>query len=171
MAAADVAGDDGAASDATLVGIISDTHGLLRREAVAALEGCQLIVHAGDVGDPDILDELAAIAPVHAVRGNVDHGSWAARLPGDEVVRVGAALIYVIHDIAHIDLEPAAAGFHAVVYGHSHEPEIRQTDGLLYLNPGSAGPRRFALPVSLARLRVGADGSAPRLEAELVELA
>lgn len=168
--AADAAGDDGAAT-ATLVGVISDTHGLLRPEAVAALEGCQLIVHAGDVGDPDILDELAAIAPVHAVRGNTDHGSWAVRLPHDEVVRVGDVLIYVIHDIAEIDLEPAVAGFHAVVYGHSHHPEIRQTDGLLYLNPGSAGPRRFSLPVSLARLRVDGGESAPRLTAELVELA
>lgn len=162
---------DDPGSGSTLVGVISDTHGLLRPEAVAALEGCQLIVHAGDVGDPAILDELAAIAPVHAVRGNVDHGPWAARLPQDEVVRAGDALIYVIHDIAEIDLAPAAAGFHAVVYGHSHHSKVEQTDGLLYLNPGSAGPRRFSLPVSLARLRVEPGGCGPKLTAELIELA
>lgn len=149
-----------------MVGVISDTHGLLRDEAVEALRGSDLVVHAGDVGDPAILGELRRIAPVHTVRGNVDRGEWAQELPVTEVVEVGPVLLYVLHDVATLDLDPAAAGFAAVIYGHSHRPEKETRHGVLYLNPGSAGPRRFKLPVTVARLTV--DGE--RLEAEIVEL-
>ena len=137
-----------------IVGVISDTHGLLRPEAVAALAGCDLIVHAGDVGSPAVLAGLRRVAPVVAVRGNVDIESWARDLPESEVARVGDASVYVLHDLARLDLDPAAAGFAAVVSGHSHVPAIEEQGGVLYLNPGSAGPRRLSLPVSLARIRV-----------------
>ncbi len=136
------------------VGLISDTHGLLRPEAVALLRGSDFIIHAGDVGDPRILDELAALAPVTAVRGNIDRGAWAEALPETAVLAVGEALIYVIHKIDALDLDPAAAGFRAVVFGHSHQPGCRIRDGVLHVNPGSAGPRRFSLPISLGRLSV-----------------
>ena len=149
-----------------LVGIVSDTHGLLRPEAMRALDGAELIVHAGDVGAPEVLERLRALAPVFAVRGNNDKGPWADALPATEVVEVGRALLYVLHDVAELDLDPAAAGFSAVVSGHSHRPQVECKDGVLYLNPGSIGPRRFKLPVSLARLRVSEHG----LEAEIVEL-
>jgi uncharacterized protein len=148
------------------VGIISDTHGLLRPEAVDALASSDLIIHAGDVGDPAIIDRLRSIAPVYAVRGNIDKGDWAARLPMTELVEVGGCLIYVLHDIAELDLDPAVAGFSAVVFGHSHQPAIETREGVLLLNPGSAGPRRFKLPVAVARVRV----SGQRLEPEIVEL-
>ena len=138
-----------------LVGVISDTHGLLRPEAVAALAGCDLIVHAGDVGSPAVLAGLRRVAPVVAVRGNVDIEWWARDLPESEVAQVGDASVYVLHDLARLDLDPAAAGFAAIVSGHSHVPAIEEQGGVLYLNPGSAGPRRFSLPVSLARLRAG----------------
>lgn len=151
---------------ATLVGVISDTHGRLRPEALEALEGSELILHAGDVGEPGILDGLGRIAPVVAVRGNMDRGDWAAELPETEVVEVGEASLYLLHDLGRLDLDPGAAGFAAVVSGHTHRPEIQERDGVLYLNPGSAGPRRLRLPVSVARLRVR--GAA--LEAEIVEL-
>jgi len=137
------------------VGLISDTHGLLRPEAVRALAGSELIIHAGDVGRPEILEALKAIAPVVAVRGNVDTGGWAARLPATAVAEAGPALIYVLHDLNDLDLDPAAAGFHVVVSGHSHKPARSEKAGVLYLNPGSAGPRRFTLPVTVARLDVG----------------
>ena len=149
-----------------IVGVISDTHGLLRPEAVAALAGCDLIVHAGDVGSPAVLAGLRRVAPVVAVRGNVDIESWARDLPESEVARVGDASVYVLHDLARLDLDPAAAGFAAVVSGHSHVPAIEEQGGVLYLNPGSAGPRRFSLPVSLARLRAGGG----TVTAELVTL-
>jgi uncharacterized protein len=136
----------------TRVGLISDTHGLLRRQAVEALRGSELIIHAGDVGDPGILQELGSLAPVVAVRGNVDTEEWAEALPLTAVVEVGSVLIYVLHDANALDLNPAAAGFRVVVSGHSHKPSKIERDGVLYLNPGSAGPRRFQLPVSLARL-------------------
>ena len=136
------------------VGVISDTHGLLRQDAIAALGGSDLSVHAGDVGRPEILDALRAIAPVWAVRGNVDTEPWAASLPLVEVVTAERVQLYVLHRIDDLDLDPAAAGFAAVVYGHSHKPAVEVRKGVLYLNPGSAGPRRFQLPVSLARLRV-----------------
>jgi len=149
-----------------LVGVISDTHGLLRPQALDALRGSDLIIHAGDVGQPELLEPLRALAPLHVVRGNVDHGAWAARLPMTELVEVGAHLFYVLHDIAELDLDPPAAGFAAVVYGHSHQPSIETRDGVLWLNPGSAGPRRFTLPITLARVRV-TDGA---LHPELVTL-
>lgn len=137
-----------------LVGVISDTHGLLRPEAVKALHGVEQIIHAGDVGKPEILYELLNIAPVIAVRGNVDKGEWANRLRMTEVVEIGEALIYVIHDLGTLDLDPKAAQLDAVIYGHTHQPSIEWKNGVLYLNPGSAGPRRFDLPVSVALLRV-----------------
>jgi len=136
------------------VGVISDTHGLLRPEAVAALQGSDVIVHAGDVGDPALLDALRAIAPTFAVRGNVDTAPWAAALPMTEVVEAGALHLYVLHDLAALDLDPRAAGFAAVISGHTHRPKAGRRDGVLYLNPGAAGPRRFALPVAVARLRI-----------------
>lgn len=148
------------------VGVISDTHGLLRPEAVAALEGSDLIVHAGDVGGPEVFEPLRALAPVHAVRGNVDRGAWAEELPLDRVVEVGGQRLYVLHILDELDLDPAAADFAAVIYGHSHRPHRERRGGVLYLNPGSAGPRRFRLPVTLARIRVSEEG----LEPEIVEL-
>jgi hypothetical protein len=136
------------------VGLISDTHGLLREEALEALRGSQLIVHAGDVGKPEILTELQQLAPVVAVRGNIDQGAWASELPVTTIVQAGSALIYVLHDIHELDLDPAAAGIHIVVSGHSHQPGSAERSGILYINPGSAGPRRFRLPVTVARLNV-----------------
>jgi len=134
------------------LGLISDTHGLLRREAVEALRGSHLIVHAGDVGDPKILEELRKLAPVVAVRGNVDTQEWARTLPLTAVAEAGSVLIYVLHDVNALDLIPAAAGFRLVVSGHSHKPARMERDGVMYVNPGSAGPRRFQLPVTVARL-------------------
>jgi putative phosphoesterase len=144
-----------------IVGVVSDTHGVLRRQALAALHGASLIVHAGDVGRPEILAELEQIAPVAAVRGNVDRGAWAEALPRTRVVEAAHHLLYVLHDLAELDLDPAVAGFAqaagwaAVISGHSHRPSLTWRQGLLYLNPGSIGPRRFSLPVSLARLTLG----------------
>jgi uncharacterized protein len=151
---------------AIAVGVISDTHGLLRPEAVNVLRGSELIVHAGDVGNPDVLERLRAIAPTVAVRGNVDTASWAQTLPETEVVDVGGVHLYVLHDISALDLDPTAAGFAAVISGHSHHPSAERRNGVLYLNPGSAGPRRFALPIAVARLEVTAD----RVRHEIIEL-
>jgi uncharacterized protein len=137
-----------------LIGVISDTHDLLRPEAIAALRGSQHIIHAGDIGAPEILDQLAAIAPVTAVRGNVDKSAWARKLPETEVVEAGDISIYVLHDLTRLDLKPEAAGFHVVVSGHSHIPKQELRAGVLHFNPGSAGPRRFKLPVSVGRLIV-----------------
>jgi putative phosphoesterase len=148
------------------VGLISDTHGLLRPEAVDALRSSDFIVHSGDIGDPKILEGLSCLAPVTAVRGNVDKGSWAASLPETAVLEVGGAFIYVIHNVAELDLDPAAAGFHAVVSGHSHRPGCRQKDSVLFVNPGSAGPRRFTLPIALGRLIV----AGTEVTADLIEL-
>jgi uncharacterized protein len=138
-----------------MVGLISDTHGLLRDEAVQALRGSELIVHAGDVGKPAILDALRELAPVVVVRGNVDNGSWGRSLPTTAVAQTDGKTIYILHDIHELDLDPAAAGFHAVVSGHSHQPAQFEKSGVLYVNPGSAGPRRFRLPISVARLYTG----------------
>jgi putative phosphoesterase len=138
----------------TSIGLISDTHGLLREEALRALEGSELIIHAGDVGNPEIIETLRAIAPVIAVRGNVDTEGWASALSETEVVETGAATIFVLHDAHALDLNPAAAGFHIIVSGHSHKPSRTEHDGVLYINPGSAGPRRFQLPVTIARLNL-----------------
>jgi putative phosphoesterase len=136
------------------IGLISDTHGLLRPQALRALEGSDLIVHAGDVGDPEILEALKTIAPVFAVRGNVDTQPWAQALPETEVVETDRVTIYVLHDVHELDLDPAAAGFHVVVSGHSHKPAREEKGSVLFINPGSAGPRRFDLPVTVALLRV-----------------
>ncbi|MGE5648538.1 MAG: metallophosphoesterase family protein [Acidobacteriota bacterium] len=146
-----------------MIGVISDTHGLLRDEAVRALAGAERIIHAGDIGDPAILDALAKIAPVTAVRGNVDRDRWAQFLPVAEAVEAAGVSLYVLHNLAELDLNPRAAGFHAVISGHSHHPLHEVRDGVLYLNPGSAGPRRFHLPVTLARLHVDARGLRPEL--------
>ena len=133
-----------------LVGLISDTHGLLRPEAVRALQGSDLIIHAGDIGRAAILEALRAVAPVTAVRGNIDKGVWAYALPKYEVIEIDQVSVYVIHDIEELDIDPHAAGFRVVVSGHSHQPSIRDRDGIIFVNPGSAGPRRFNLPVSMA---------------------
>ena len=152
---------------ALMVGIISDTHGLLRPQALDALRGSDLIIHAGDVGPPTILDGLSELAPTFAVRGNVDREAWAAtQLPKQDIVDAGGSSLYVLHDIGELDLDPRTAGFAAVVFGHSHRPSIERRDGVLYLNPGSAGPRRFSLPVTVARLTV----SAGELRPEIVRL-
>ena len=148
------------------VGVISDTHGLVRPEAIEALRDSELIVHAGDVGDPDVLERLRSIAPTFAVRGNVDRGAWAQRLPVRDVVEVGALRLYVLHDLSELDLDPKTGEFAAVIYGHSHKPHAEVRGGVLFLNPGSAGPRRFTLPVSVAKLRV----LGSNLSHELIEL-
>jgi putative phosphoesterase len=150
----------------THVGVISDTHGVLRPEAVTALRGVHRIVHAGDIGAPDVLDALRALAPVTAVRGNNDRGGWAAALPATDVLEVGGLSLYVLHDLHELDRDPRAAGFAAVIAGHSHQPRQEARNGVLYFNPGSAGPRRFRLPVCLGRLVIE-DG---RIEARLVHL-
>ena len=149
-----------------LVGVISDTHGLLRPAVFQALAGCELIVHAGDVGAPHILEALDSLAPVVAVRGNVDMGAWAACLSRRGTVQVGEINLYVLHNVLDLDLDPAAGGYSAVISGHSHRPATTWRDGTLYLNPGSAGPRRFSLPIGVARLHV--KGRA--LEAEWISL-
>jgi putative phosphoesterase len=136
------------------VGLISDTHGLLRPEAVAFLRGSDFIIHGGDIGRAGVLEELAALAPVTAVRGNNDKSPWAGPVRETEVLQVGEVLIYVVHDIAALDRDPVAAGFHVVVSGHSHRPSVTRRDGVLYVNPGSSGPRRFRLPVSVGELLV-----------------
>jgi uncharacterized protein len=148
------------------LGVISDTHGLLRPQALAALAGVERIVHAGDIGERGVLDALARLAPVTAVRGNNDRGPWAAGIPETEVVEIGGVSLYVLHDVHELDLDPRAAGFAAVIAGHSHQPRIEEREGVLYLNPGSAGPRRFRLPVSVARLTIGGG----RVSARLVTL-
>jgi len=153
-------------SSVLTIGLISDTHGLLRPEAVEALKGSDFIIHAGDIGDPQVLDGLSRLAPVTAIRGNVDRGPWASSLPDKEVLQAGAAFIYVVHNIADLDLDPAAAGFGAVVSGHSHQPGWREKDGVLFVNPGSAGPRRFKLPIAVGRLSVTEAG----ITADLIEL-
>jgi len=139
-----------------IIGVISDTHGLLRPEAMAALRGVDRIIHAGDVGAPEVLTALAALAPVTAVRGNNDKGAWARDLPATAVVDAGGLLVYVLHDVAELDLAPAAGGFRVVVAGHSHRPANEEREGVLWFNPGSAGPRRFKLPIALGRLVVEA---------------
>lgn len=139
-----------------MVGLISDTHGLLRDEAVDALEGCELIIHAGDVGGSAILDALREVAPVVVARGNIDSGAWGKTLPSTAVAEIDGKMIYVLHNIRELDLDPALAGFHVVVSGHSHKPARLEKAGVLYVNPGSAGPRRFNLPISVARLDFGA---------------
>ena len=150
----------------TVVGLISDTHGLLRPQALDALRGSDLIIHAGDVGKPDILNELRSIAPTFAVRGNIDTQPWARSLPETEAVKAGGLLLWVLHDVADLDLDPSV-GFAAVIFGHSHKPSMEMRDGVLFMNPGSAGPRRFRLPITVGRITVRGDALNP----EIIELA
>ena len=148
------------------IGVISDTHGLLRPQALSALQGSDLIIHAGDVGDPAILKALGKIAPVLAVRGNIDRGAWAGDLPARQAVQLEEHSIYVLHDLYELDLDAASVGFHAIIFGHSHRPKIETKDGVLYFNPGSAGPRRFDLPITVGRLTISGGG----LQAEIIDL-
>ena len=149
-----------------MIGVISDTHGLLRPEAIEALRGSELILHAGDIGDIAVIEALKKVAPVCAVRGNVDTSPWAQAFPATQFYEYSAHSLYMLHNIRELDIDPAAAGACVAVYGHSHKPLIEHKENLLYLNPGSAGPRRFSLPVSVARLWF----EAGRPVAEIVEL-
>lgn len=137
------------------IGLISDTHGLLREEAVAALRGCERILHAGDIGSLEVVERLREVAPVTAIRGNVDVGGWVGQFPAETMIAIGGASIYLLHDLKALCFEPAAEGIDVVVSGHSHRPRVEVRDGVLFINPGSAGPRRFRLPVCVAHLRVG----------------
>ena len=148
------------------IGVVSDTHGLVRSALIHALSDVELIVHAGDIGGPQVLEALRACAPVVAVRGNMDGGPWARGLQASEVVEVDGSLLYVLHDAGELDLDPGAAGFRAVISGHSHRPSLDEREGVLYLNPGSAGPRRFRLPASAAILNLRESS----LETEWIEL-
>ena len=148
------------------IGVVSDTHGLLRPEALAALRGSDYIIHAGDIGDPAILKTLATIAPVTAIRGNVDREAWAKKIPATNVLEVHGVTAYVLHNLNELDLKPEAAGFDVVIYGHSHVAKAEVKSGVLYFNPGSAGPRRFRLPVTIGRLRV----SDRKVLGEIVEI-
>ncbi|QFU14281.1 Phosphodiesterase YfcE [Stutzerimonas frequens] len=148
------------------IGLISDTHGLLRPEAVAALQGCAQIIHAGDIGKPQVLDGLRAIAPLEAIRGNIDTADWAQVLPERLDLRIGGLTLHVLHDLKQLDIDPLAAGVDVVIAGHSHKPKVERRDGVLYVNPGSAGTRRFSLPISLALLELN-DGQA---QVELISL-
>jgi uncharacterized protein len=146
--------------------VLSDTHGLLRPEARSFLLGCDYIIHGGDIGAAAVLEDLAAIAPLTAVRGNIDNGAWARQLHDTELIRLGDAFAYVLHDLAQLDLEPKAAQVSVVISGHSHQPVILERDGVLYLNPGSCGPRRFRLPISIGELLI----TGRRVQARTVEL-
>jgi len=145
------------------VGVISDTHGLLRPEAIEALRGSDLIIHAGDIGDPSILAQLSSVAPVFAVRGNNDRGSWADEVPVEQTVRVEEQTIFVVHDLAELRLQPQTVGISVVVSGHSHKANARTDGGVLFFNPGSAGPRRFKLPITVGELLVTGDRIVPRI--------
>lgn len=148
------------------IGVISDTHGLLRPEAIQVLRASDHVIHAGDIGSPEIVETLSSIAPLTAIRGNIDKSPWSRRLPETEVLELGGVSIYILHDLAQLDLKPQAAGFAVVISGHSHVPKQETRDGVLYFNPGSAGPRRFNLPVTVGRLVV--DGG--RVETEIIRL-
>jgi hypothetical protein len=145
------------------IGLISDTHGLLRPEAISFLRGSDHIVHGGDIGHAEILAQLSALAPITAVRGNNDRGPWAESLAETEFVRIGEVFVYVLHDLAQLDIDPNGAGVQVVVSGHSHKPSVERRNGVLYVNPGSAGPRRFTLPISVAELVVAGSGVSARL--------
>ena len=146
-----------------MIGIISDTHGLLRPQVIEALRGVELIIHAGDIGNVEVLKTLETIAPVTAVRGNNDHGAWAEQIPLTNVVEHRSYSLYVLHELDHLDLDPAASEFSAVIFGHSHRPSVKKRQGVLYLNPGSAGPRRFTLPIAVARLHLTDTGLSPEM--------
>jgi uncharacterized protein len=146
-----------------LVGVVSDTHGLIRPEALQVLRDSNLIIHCGDIGDPSVLKALRTIAPVRAIRGNNDHGAWADRLPEHDFVKIGSQLIYVLHNLAELELDLEASGVTAVVSGHSHKPVVERRGGVLFLNPGSAGPRRFKLPVTVATLALRSGRWVPRI--------
>jgi hypothetical protein len=148
------------------IGVISDTHGLVRPEAIAALKGSELILHAGDIGTPDVLTSLKCIAPVVAIRGNNDRESWAKHLPDILLLQLNGVRFYVIHNVNELATDPAAQGYHTVISGHSHKPSISSCDGMMFLNPGSAGPRRFKLPVALARLAIHKD----KVRATIIQL-
>lgn len=151
-------------NDGARIGLISDTHGLLRPEAIAFLNGCDHIVHAGDIGKAEILDALGALAPLTAIRGNIDTGAWAADLPDPTLVDLHGVRLHVLHDLKQLARDPAAMGVAVVVSGHTHKAVVAERAGVLYVNPGSAGPRRFRLPVTVAELRVEAGRIAPRIE-------
>jgi hypothetical protein len=145
------------------LGIISDTHGLLRPEAVAFLQGCDRIVHGGDIGNSEVLTRLSTIAPTNAVRGNNDTAAWAQGIPETDTFDFSGIQVYALHDLALLDIDPLKAGIQVVVSGHSHKPLIENRDGILFINPGSAGPRRFKLPISIAEIVVDGGGLSPRL--------
>jgi putative phosphoesterase len=149
-----------------VIGLISDTHRLVRPQALDALRGVDLIIHAGDIGKAEVLDALKPIAPLHAIKGNNDRGMWAKKLPGTTILSVGGVRLFLIHDVHDLDFDPFERGIAAVISGHSHKPSIVERDGVLFVNPGSAGPRRFKLPVVVGKLRI-ADG---KLKAEIIEL-
>ena len=146
-----------------LLGLISDTHGLLRPEALTALQGVDRILHAGDIGAQEILAQLEAIAPVTAVRGNADTEPWSRTLPETEMIEAESKFLYLLHDLSRLDLKPEAAGIAAIIYGHSHQPKIKEKNGVLYVNPGSAGPRRFHLPITVGKLEVKNGELRPKL--------
>jgi hypothetical protein len=145
------------------VGVISDTHGLLRPEAVEMLRGSEHIIHAGDIGAPEIIPALEKLAPVTAIRGNIDRQDWCRKFPETEVVELGGLHIYILHDVNAIDLNPKTAGFAAVISGHSHKPHQEMKNGVLYFNPGSAGPRRFKLPITVGRLEINGSSLTPTI--------
>ena len=153
-------------SDIHVIGLISDTHGLIRPEALEALKGVELIIHAGDIGKPEVIAALKAIAPVLAIKGNNDIGNWARFLPDTKLVKSGDTQLYVIHNVKDLDCDPVARGYQAVVSGHSHKPSVVTRDGVLFVNPGSAGPRRFKLPIAVGKLFI----QNRRLTAEIIEL-
>ena len=154
-------------SDIHVIGLISDTHGLIRPEALEALKGVELIIHAGDIGKPEVIAALKAIAPVLAIKGNNDIGNWARPLPDTKLVKSGDTQLYVIHNVKDLDCDPVARGYQAVVSGHSHKPSVATRDGVLFVNPGSAGPRRFKLPIAVGKLFIEHN----RVSAEIIELA
>ncbi len=147
----------------TKIAILSDTHGLLRPEVMPEISDCKTIIHAGDVGDPEILEKLRRIAPVYAVRGNMDKGEWAESLNFTELIEINGHLIYVLHEIERLDLDPCASNLSMVIFGHSHRAEMKKKDSVFYLNPGSAGPRRFVLPVTIAKVHVYPDVLIPEI--------
>ena len=153
-------------SDIQVIGLISDTHGLIRPEALEALNGVELIIHAGDIGKPEVIAALKAIAPVLAIKGNNDIGNWARPLPDTKLVKSGGTQLYVIHNVNDLDCDPVARGYRAVVSGHSHKPSVATRDGVLFVNPGSAGPRRFKLPIAVGKLFIEDN----RVSAKIIEL-